>query len=176
MWRYDTAQAFKFWNPGNGGGFQIWFASSSPLLNTNALVYNSNGIIRSLLVKSTPSPGCWFLHWSKKSLSTFFFPSGTPTSFKNASNFGTAVTGSSLLWRNKYFKRGLRLAILSCTPIIRIQLQTSNYKKSRVWECQTIISWFTSLLIGWERSYYCLMTWKQCKIDDSSKSLCGMTS
>ena len=101
-------------------------------------------------------------------LSIFASSSGTPTSLKNSLNFITAFTGSSLLRRNKYFKRALGLAILSCTPIIRIQLQTSNYKKSRVWECQTIISWFTSLLIGRERSYYCLMTWKQCKIDDSS--------
>ena len=135
---------------------------------TCALINDPFGSGCSLFLKRIPSPALSLAHIWNKLNSKSTSSSLPPMSLTNCWNLGVALTGSSLLRRNKYFKWASGLAILSCTPIIRIQLQTSNYKKSRVWECQTIISWFTSLLIGWERSYYCLMTWKQCKIDDSS--------
>ena len=167
MWRYYITEAVLFLISGTSRRCLLLFTSSLPMWTTCALINDPFCSRCSLFWKRIPSPALSLSHIWNKLHSTVTSCSFPPMSLTNCSNLGAAVTGSSLLRRNN-FKWALGLAILSCTPIIRIQLQTSNYRKSRVWECQTIISWFTSLLIGRERSYYCLMTWKQCKIDDSS--------
>ena len=174
MWRYDTAEEVLIWIQGTGGGCDclVLFTSSSPMWTTCALNNDPFGSRCSLFLKRTPSPSSSLVHFRNKLFSKCSSPSLPPMSLTNCSNLGSALTGSSPRLRNRHSGGASGgasgLAILSCTPVIKIKLQTSNYKKSRVWECQTIISWFKSLLIGRERSYYCLMTWKQCKIDDSS--------